>query len=85
MFGPLGFSVAVHEHSVSFRAASAVAFVDGELEHHPMWLCTRDQLDRGDLARLRERMVDALARSNGSAGERFAVTSRYVVAVLSPA
>jgi hypothetical protein len=64
-----------------FTAPSARAYVDDDLEHHPVAIAGRAVLDpRGESNALRDRMVAVLEEGNEDP-DAFRVTSRYVVAV----
>jgi SAM-dependent methyltransferase len=77
---PLGFEVSLEEHQLPFTGASARDFLDAELANHPVALAGRAVLEpRGELAPLRERMLDVLEEANEDP-DAFRVTSRYLAA-----
>jgi SAM-dependent methyltransferase len=82
VFAPVGFSeLTLSETTYVFTAPSARAYVDDDLEHHPVAIAGRAVLDpRGESDALRDRMVAVLEEGNEDP-DAFRVTSRYVVAV----
>ena len=79
LLAPFGFSIEVEERSLAFTAASALAFVDSELEHHPAWVEARAVLEpRGTWSVVRDEVIALFADANEDP-EAFCVSSRYVV------
>jgi len=83
LFAPLGFTVALEEHRLEFVAGSPEDFLAAELREHPMWIAARALLEpTGALEQLRTAALEILTRAN-EAPTAFAISSPYVVAVLS--
>jgi ubiquinone/menaquinone biosynthesis C-methylase UbiE len=81
-FGRFGFSVSMHDHAITFSAPSAAEYLSGELQHHPMWVGSLAKLQSSaEIEALTERMT-AVLHAHNERPDRFAVTSRYVVARL---
>jgi SAM-dependent methyltransferase len=79
LLAPYGFSIEVEERSLPFTAASTLAFVDSELEHHPAWVEARAVLEpRGMWATVRDDVIALFGDANEDP-EAFCVSSRYVV------
>jgi SAM-dependent methyltransferase len=80
LLGAHGFSVAVREEMLAFRAASPQQFIEAELRDHPMWIAAREVLEpRGELESLRDRALEALEEANEDR-DAFCVRSSYIVA-----
>ena len=81
LLGPHGFEVELYEHRHVFTAESPRAYVKAEFEAHPLWVAGRGILEaRGELAAVRDRVLDILVTANEDP-DGFRVTGRYVVAV----
>jgi SAM-dependent methyltransferase len=81
LLGPHGFDIELYEHRHVFTAESPRAYVEAEFEAHPLWVAGRGLLEpRGELARVRDRVLEILVSANEDA-EGFRVTGRYVVVV----
>ena len=82
LFAGVGFhDLTLSERTHVFTAPSARAYVDSDMEHHPLALAGRAVLDpRGESDALRDRMVAVLEDGNEDP-DAFRVTSRYVIAV----
>jgi hypothetical protein len=84
LFSPHGFDVATEEHRISFGARSAREFVEAEAANHPLAVASRAVLEpRGETSALNERIVAMYEEANEDP-DGFRVTSRYVVATISP-
>lgn len=84
-FGPLGFSVVVHEQRLAFTDRSAREFLDSEIGDHPMWVAARAELEpRGEMPAARDRALEIFEAANEEP-LRFRVTSSYIVATISRA
>ncbi len=80
LFGPLGFDVTMDEEALAFTAASARAYLDVELQDHPLSVAGLAVLEpRGEAQALGERALGILEAANEDP-DGFRVTSRYVVA-----
>jgi len=79
LLSPYGFSVTGEGQVMAFTDASAVAFAEGELEHHPGWVDARAVLEpRGEWQGLRDEMIAIFVAANEDAS-RFRVSSEYVM------
>jgi SAM-dependent methyltransferase len=77
---PLGFEVELEEERIAFTADSPRAYLDAEVENHPLAVAGQAVLEsRGEAEALRARTLQILEAENEDAGA-FRVTSRYVVA-----
>lgn len=78
--GPLGLTVARAERTIAFTAASPQAYVEAELERHPMALMSRQVLAQHgvDDAPLLARLVEVLSEGNEDPAA-FRATSSYVI------
>lgn len=82
VFGPLGFTVELHEERLAFTAGSPEEFVESEFRDHPLWVAGRATLEpRGEMEELRDRALHIFETANEEPSG-FRVTSRYVVATL---
>jgi SAM-dependent methyltransferase len=83
LFEPYGLSAALDDHTIAFTAASPEAYLDGQLETHPMWVGVRPQIERaGMFDEMRARGL-ALLKEGNEDPDAFRVTSRYVVVALT--
>lgn len=81
VFGPYGFSVALHEHRLAFTGASPRDFIDAQIHEHPLWVAGRDVLEsHGKAQAVRDRALEILEAANEEPGA-FRSTSRYIVAI----
>jgi hypothetical protein len=82
-FGPLGFSLAVERQQLAFVDRSARAFLDAEIEDHPVWVAARAVLEQGgEMQAARDRALEILEAANEDAA-RFRVSSSYVLVTLT--
>jgi SAM-dependent methyltransferase len=80
LFEPHGFGVSLAEHSLSFTAASAQAFLDHGERYHPLSIAARPIVEKAGRAdELREGLLRLYEETNEDP-DSFRVTSRYVVA-----
>ena len=80
LFAPYGFAVTIEPHSLAFTAASADAYLDGELNNHPLAVAGRRILEQHQaLEVVREQALAVLEAANEEPA-RFRVTSRYIIA-----
>ena len=83
LFGALGLSVSMEEQTIAFEATSAREFAEEEFEHHPMWVAAREKLGPQRAEELRDRGLLIYEEGNEDPSA-FRVTSRYVVAEITP-
>jgi ubiquinone/menaquinone biosynthesis C-methylase UbiE len=84
LFEPHGRLVRFSEHTIAFTAPSAREWVEGESRDHPMSVAARpllEQAGRGE--ELQRRLIEHYESANEHPDE-FRVTSRYVVAEITP-
>ena len=83
LLGPHGFEVGIERHDHTFTASSVDAYLEVQLEDHPLTSASRAMLEaqgKGDVqAGIIDRAREILAEANESR-DGFAVTSSYVVA-----
>lgn len=86
LFGPHGLSVSqVTEPTLTFTAASAAAYLDAEIDNHPLWLAGFEELRRKDQPaadRLREQLLEIFAAGNEDR-DGFAITSAYRILTIN--
>ncbi len=76
---PLGFLLETQEASLEFRAPSTLDFLEGELDHHPLWVEARAILEpRGRWLKVREEVRRVFEEANEDP-ESFCLTSRFVL------
>jgi hypothetical protein len=69
--------VRITEQRLAFTASSPGAWVDDQLDHHPLWMGVAQTL--GDrMAAVREQMIELMTEGNEDPGA-FRTTSRYRV------
>jgi SAM-dependent methyltransferase len=79
LLAPHGLSITVHDHRISWEAASPEAYADEQMEHHPVWVEARPVLEAaGRWSALRDAKVE-LYRAANEDPAAFRVTSDYVV------
>jgi ubiquinone/menaquinone biosynthesis C-methylase UbiE len=84
LFEPHGFSVSLTEHSLSFHAPSIDQFMRIEGENHPLAIAARPVLEgAGRADEVREGMRRIYEEGNEDP-DAFRITSRYVVAEITP-
>ncbi len=83
LFGAHGLSVSMEEQTIAFEASSAREFAEEEFEHHPMWIAAREKLGPQRAEELRDRGLLIYEEGNEDPSA-FRVTSRYVVAEITP-
>lgn len=77
---PYGFGVEIEEHRLAFTGRSPSAYLDAEIESHPLLAAEREILERRGLAGdVRMRMLSVLEAANEDP-TGFRVTRRYAVA-----
>ena len=80
LFDPHGFGIEIEEHRLAFTGRSPSAYLDAEIESHPLLAAEREILERHGLAGdVRMRMLSVLEAANEDP-TGFRVTRRYVVA-----
>jgi len=80
LFHPHGFGIEIEEHRLAFTGRSPSAYLDAEIESHPLLAAEREILERHGLAGdVRMRMLSVLEAANEDP-TGFRVTRRYVVA-----
>ncbi len=79
LLGAHGFTPTLSEQELAFTADSPEAFIDSELENHPLWVLTARAIPPERLREVRERAVEVLTERNEDP-DAFRVTSRYVIA-----
>jgi hypothetical protein len=85
LFAPHGFAITTEPHSLAFTAASAAAYLDDELNNHPLAVAGRRILEQHQAAeQLREQALALLDAANEEP-TGFRVTSRYIVATATRA
>jgi SAM-dependent methyltransferase len=83
LFRPLGFTVAVKEGTLAFKARSASEYIDQEFRYHPMWVEARSILEPiGKWHETTQTAARILENANEDR-DAFCVTSRYVIASVS--
>jgi SAM-dependent methyltransferase len=83
LFHPHGFGIEIEEHRLAFTGRSPSAYLDTEIESHPLLAAEREILERHGLAGdVRGRMLSILDAANEDPSG-FRVTRRYVVATAS--
>ncbi len=81
--GLFGREVAIAEHELRFTAESPQAYLEAEVDQHPLWLATGAVLTgAGRTEAVLEEALAILVAGNEDPGA-FAVTSSYVVATVS--
>ena len=84
LFEPHGRSVELSEHLIAFTASSAREWVEGESRDHPMSVAARPLLEQsGRSEELERRLIEHYESANEDP-DAFRVTSRYVVAEITP-
>ena len=84
LFGRHGLAVSVEQHEISFGASSAREFIELEERNHPLAVAARpvvEKAGRGD--ELREALLRHYEEANEDSSG-FLVTSRYVIAKVTP-
>ncbi|GAA4352054.1 class I SAM-dependent methyltransferase [Angustibacter luteus] len=80
LLSPYGFAVTTTEHTLAFTAASPAAFADHELVDHPMWVESRELLERAGLWEQARRDLTRAFDELNEDPAAFRITGRYVVA-----
>ncbi len=76
---PFGFLLETQEASLEFRALSTMDYLEGELDHHPLWVEARAILEPlGRWAKVREEVRRVFEEANEDP-ESFCLTSRFVM------
>ncbi len=84
LFDPLGCSVQTSVHKITFTAASPREWVENESREHPMAVAARPLLQQASRAEeIERRLIEHYESANEDPGA-FRVTSRYVVAEITP-
>jgi SAM-dependent methyltransferase len=79
LLGPLGFSVAVEERSISFRGASPQAWLEEDVRFHPLRVAAAGVLGEEAAAAVSRRSLEVFEAANEDP-DAFQVTSRYAIA-----
>jgi len=86
LFAPHGFAITTEQHSLAFTAASADAYLDNELNNHPLALAGRPILEQhAAIDAVRTQALAVLEAANEEPAAGFRVTSRYSVATATHA
>jgi hypothetical protein len=70
----------VHERRLAFTAPSPQAFLDAEMDEHPLWVTARRLLEVDQMRAIREHALKILTAANELPGD-FRVTTGYIVAI----
>jgi SAM-dependent methyltransferase len=84
LFEPHGRSVRFSEHAIAFTAGSPREWVESEGRDHPMSVAARPPLEQSGRAEELDRRLIEHYESANEDPEAFRVTSRYVVAEITP-
>jgi SAM-dependent methyltransferase len=84
LFGPQGMAVSLTEHRIAFTAASVQEFLDREGKYHPLAMSARPVLEDAGRADEHRRGLMRLYQEANEDPDAFRVTSRYVVAEITP-
>jgi SAM-dependent methyltransferase len=80
LLSPHGCTVTATEHTLAFTSSSPAAFADHELADHPMWVESRDLLQRAGLWEQARRDLTRAFDELNEDPDAFRITGRYVVA-----
>ena len=83
LFAPFGFSTIIEHKELEFSALSTSAYLDAELDLHPLWVEAKEILEPlGSWNALREQVREIFTEANENP-DAFAITSRYIVATVT--